>query len=91
MYALKKLKLPTVGRGCLKISFYGSHIDGIICVKKIDLGLARTLEKILKFCKNELRLCILIPRKYPRKTLLQHTVPPRFSDIPPALALLPML
>ena len=23
-------------------SFYDSHIDGIVCVKQIDLGLART-------------------------------------------------
>ena len=26
-------------------SFYGSHIDGIVCVKQIDLGSARTLNK----------------------------------------------
>ena len=26
-------------------SFYGSHIDRIICVKQIGLGLARTLNK----------------------------------------------
>ena len=26
-------------------SFYGSHIDGIVCVKQIDLGSARTLKK----------------------------------------------
>ena len=26
-------------------SFYGSHIDGIVCVKQIGLGLARTLKK----------------------------------------------
>ena len=36
---------------------------------------------MLKFYENELRLkfhCyILIPRKCPRKTLFQHTVPPR--------------
>ena len=37
--------------------FYGLNIDGIICVKQIDLGLARTLNKyILKFYKNGLRL-----------------------------------
>ena len=29
MDAWKKLKLPKVGKGCLKLSFfYGSHIDG---------------------------------------------------------------
>ena len=26
-------------------SFYGSHIDEIVCVKKIDFGSARTLKK----------------------------------------------
>ena len=25
--------------------FYGSHIDGIVCVKQIGMGSARTLEK----------------------------------------------
>ena len=45
--AWKKLKLPKVGKGCLKhlASFYGSDIDGIICVRQIGLGLARTLKK----------------------------------------------
>ena len=32
-------------------SFYDSHIDGIICVKQIGLGLARTLKKYLKILK----------------------------------------
>ena len=33
--------------------FYGSHIDGIICVKQIDLGsaLSKDIKKILKFYK----------------------------------------
>ena len=26
-------------------NFYGSHFDGIVCVKQIDLGSARTLNK----------------------------------------------
>jgi hypothetical protein len=26
-------------------TFYGLHIDGIVCVKQIGLGLARTLKK----------------------------------------------
>jgi hypothetical protein len=25
-------------------SFYGSHIDGVVCLKQIGLGLARTLK-----------------------------------------------
>ena len=39
---LKKLKLPKVGKGCLA-SFYGSHIDEIVCVKQIGFGLAMAL------------------------------------------------
>ena len=27
------------------VSFHGSHIDGIVCVKQIGLGSARTLKK----------------------------------------------
>ena len=46
MEAEKQLKLPIV---CKEVSnlaiFYGSNIDGIVCVKQIDLGLARTLNK----------------------------------------------
>ena len=30
------------------VIFYGSHIDGIICVKQIGLGLARTLKSPYK-------------------------------------------
>ena len=33
-------------------SFYCSHIDGIVCVKQIGLGLAKTLKK----CKNFVRM-----------------------------------
>ena len=44
--AWKKLKIPKVGKGCSNLaSFYGSHIDGIVYVKQISLGLARTLKK----------------------------------------------
>ena len=25
--------------------FYGSHIDGIVCVKQMDMGLARKIKK----------------------------------------------
>ena len=47
----KKLKLPKVGKGCLKLSFFlwftlvSSHIDGIISVKQIGLGLAKKIKK----------------------------------------------
>ena len=37
-------------------AFYGSHIDGIVCVKQIDLGVGKDIKEILKFYKNELRL-----------------------------------
>ena len=37
-------------------SFYGSHIDGIVCVKLIDLWSVKDIKEILKFYKNELRL-----------------------------------
>ena len=40
---IHELKLPKVGKGCLKLSFlHGSHIDGIVCVSHIGLRLART-------------------------------------------------
>ena len=46
----------------------------------IWLGVNKVLQKVTKSYKNELRLlfqcCILIPRKCPRKTPFQHTVPP---------------
>ena len=32
-------------------SFYGSHIDGILCVKQIDFGSARTLNKYWNLIK----------------------------------------
>ena len=42
----ENLKLPKVGKGCLKLSFfYGSDIDGIVCVRQIGLGLARAIKK----------------------------------------------
>ena len=60
-------------------SFYGSHIGGIVC-ETDGLGFGKDIRKILKFYKNELRLqfhCyILIPRKFLRKTLSEHTLPP---------------
>ena len=43
---LKKVKSPKFGKGCLKlVSFYGSKMNGIVCVKQIGLGLVRTLKK----------------------------------------------
>jgi hypothetical protein len=55
------------------------------------LGVNSVLQKLTKSYKSELRhlfqCCILIPRKCPRKTPFQHTVPlpPRFSEFPTAL------
>ena len=44
------------------------------------LGVDKVLKKLTKFYKSELKnlfqCCILIPRKCPRKTPFQHTVPP---------------
>ena len=38
-------------------SFYGSQINGVVCVKQIGLGLARQdIKELLKFHKNELKL-----------------------------------
>ena len=43
---LKKAKLPKVGKVASNLaSFYGSHIDGIVCVKQIDSG-------SIRYCKN---------------------------------------
>ena len=53
-------------------------IESFMCIDW--LGVGKDIKKILKFYKDEFRLqfhcCILIPRKCPRKTLFQHTVPP---------------
>ena len=46
MDAWNKLKLPQVAKDAKTLaSFHGSHIDGIVCVKQIDFGSARTLKK----------------------------------------------
>ena len=46
MDAWKKLKLPKLVKDASNLaSFYSSHIDGIICVEQIGLGLARILKK----------------------------------------------
>ena len=49
------------------------------------LGVDKVLQKLTKSYKSELRhvfqRCILIPRKCPRKTPFQHTVPPFLSCI----------
>ena len=43
---LKKAKLPKLVKDASNLaSFYGSHIDGVVCVKHIDLGSAKTLKK----------------------------------------------
>ena len=49
--AWKKPKLPKVEKNALNsASFYGSHIDGIICGKHIGFGFARTIKKyVLNF------------------------------------------
>ena len=45
MDAWKKLKLPKVVKGASNLaSFYDSHIYGIVYVKQIDMGSARTLK-----------------------------------------------
>ena len=89
MDAWKKLKLPKVGKGCLKLNFFlwFTHWWNRLC--ETDwLGVSKDIKEIQKFYKNELRLkfhCyILIPRKCLRKTLFQHTVgggqlPPKLS------------
>ena len=45
--AWKKLKLLKVGikDASILAPFHGSHIDGIVCVKQMCLGLARTLKE----------------------------------------------
>ena len=49
----------------------------------ILLGVDKVLQKLIKSDNSELRhlfqCCILVPRKCPRKTLFQHTVPPPCS------------
>ena len=48
MDAWKKLKVPKFNlvKDASNIAiFYGSHIDGIVCVEQIDMGSARTLNE----------------------------------------------
>ena len=55
--AWKKLKLPKVGKGCLKLSFFlwFTHWWNRLC--ETDwLGVGKDIKEILKFYKNELRL-----------------------------------
>ena len=51
------------------------------------LGVDKVLQKLTKSYKSELRhlfqCCILIPRKCPRKTPFQHTVPPVWTGFIP--------
>ena len=58
MDAWKKLNYQKLVKDASNLaSFYGSHIDGMVCVKQIDLRSARTS----KFYKNELTLISLLP------------------------------
>ena len=77
---LKKLKLLKVGKGCLKLSFFlwFTHWCNRLC--ETDwLGVKNVLQKLTKSYKNEVRhlfqCCILIPKKYPRKTPFQPPTP----------------
>ena len=79
MVAWKKLKLPKVGKKCLKLSFFLWFTHWWNCFCETDwLRVCKDIKEILKFYENELRLhfnCyILIPRKCPCKPLFQHTV-----------------
>ena len=40
----EKTKLTKVGKGCLKL-FYGSYIDGIVCVNQIGFGVVKEFKK----------------------------------------------
>ena len=53
-------KLPKGDNVHLKRRVYtkGLHIYRIVCMKHINLGLARELRKLLKIDKNELRLTV---------------------------------
>ena len=54
MDAWKKLNYQKLVKDASNLaSFYGSHIDGMVCVKQIDLGSKRTLKIYLN---NEPRL-----------------------------------
>jgi hypothetical protein len=53
----KKLKLPKVGKGCLKLSFFlwFTHLCNLLW--ETDwLGVSNDIKEILIFYKNELRL-----------------------------------
>ena len=55
--AWKKLKLPKVGKGCLKLSFFLWFTHWWNCLCETDwLGVGKDIKEILKFYKNELRL-----------------------------------
>ena len=79
--AWKWLNLPKIGKGCLNLGFFlwFTHLQNYLCETDWN-EVGKDVKDKLKFYKNELRLwfhCyILIPRKCPRKTLFQHTVPP---------------
>ena len=76
----EKLKLPKIGKRCLKLSFFlwFTHWWNQLC--QIDwLGVGKDIKGILKRFENELTLSfqcyILIRRKCPPKALFEHTVP----------------
>ena len=57
MDAWKKLKLPKVGKGCLKLSFILWLTHSWNCLCDTDwLGVGKDMKQILKIYKNELRL-----------------------------------
>ena len=56
-YAWKKLKLPKVGKECLRLSFFLWFTHEWNCFRERDwLGVGKDIKEILKFYKNELRL-----------------------------------
>ena len=67
--AWKELKLPKFGKQCLKLSFFLWFFDGIIFVKQIGLGSAKTLKKY-----RFRRLC-----QFPCELRGENVVLPNFS------------
>jgi hypothetical protein len=77
--AWKKLKLPHIAKGYLKLSFYSCFTHWCNCLCETEwLGVGKDIKETLKFYENDLRLWFhcyfLIPRKCPLKTLFHHIV-----------------
>ena len=54
---VKELKLPKVGKGCFKPSFFLWFTHWWNCLSETDwLGVGKNIKEIVKFYKNELRL-----------------------------------